>query len=868
MSGPETGGRETVVNITINGRPVEANPGEWVIAAAERAGVYIPHFCYHPRMNSVGMCRMCIVDIDSGRGPALQPSCMVPVSEGMVVDTTSEQTRKAQDGILEFLLLNHPLDCPVCDKGGECPLQDQTMAYGPGESRFVEEKRHFEKPIPVNDLVYLDRERCILCDRCTRFADEVAGDPLITFQDRGDQTQVNTFPDLPFSSYFSGNTVQICPVGALTAVPYRFKARPWDLTEVESTYPNPMGDRVVVQASRDRVLRYQGVDSDAVNWGWLTDKDRFAFEALAGDSRLRVPLVRDAPPDDDLVETSRPSSRRPLDRPDSNGKELVETSWHQALGRAADAIRAAVDRRGPGSVAVLGGARSTNEDQYAWARLAKGVIGTDHVDAQLEDGLPADVVLGLPRATINRACTPGGTVILMAPDPKEEQGTLYLRLRHAVINDGVQLIELTPRATGLSHLAAHRLHHRPGEAAAVAAALVGGDIEAGPAGEIGGVPDKVLAAAAAGLAARSDRPITVVLGRPSLAEAAGPTVEAAAELVKLGRLLAAGGRPGLGFLPALHRGNVFGALDMGLAPGLLPGRTTLADGASELSEWWGSVPTVAGADARGILDAAAGGHIDVLILLGADPLGDFPDAELAEAALDKVGTIIASDLFLHPSAARADVVLPAAGFGEYRGTHTNLEGRITRQHQIVTPPGTARPSWSIATELARLLGTDFGFADPEEVWADIARVAPSHRNLALEAIEANTDGVVVADGSVVFDPPEQAVAVPPVDAYGLRLVSARRMYDRGTLVRHAPSLAGLAPAAVLALNPSDFQGVGVDPGTEVQVISPVGETTVAVVADPGVPRGTAAFGYNHPDRDVRGLIDPASVVTDIRIQTR
>ena len=843
---------ETVVNITVNGQPVEAAPGELVIAAAERAGVYIPHFCYHPRMSPVGMCRMCIVDIDTGRGPALQPSCMVPVGEGMVVDTTSEQTRKAQDGVLEFLLLNHPLDCPVCDKGGECPLQDQTMAYGPGESRFVEEKRHFEKPIPVNDLVYLDRERCILCDRCTRFADEVAGDPLITFQDRGDQTQVNTFPDLPFSSYFSGNTVQICPVGALTAVPYRFKARPWDLTEVESTYPNPMGDRVVVQASRDQVLRYQGVDSDAVNWGWLTDKDRFSFEAIASERRLRSPLVRGTP----------------LGRPDSTGDELVETSWRHALGQAADAIRAAVADKGPQSVAVLGGARLTNEDQYAWARLAKGVIGTDHVDAQLDDGLPADAVLSLPRSTINRACTPGGTVILLAPDPKEEQGTLYLRLRHAVANDGVQLIEITPRATGLSHLAAHRLHHRPGEAAAVAAALVGGDIEAGPDGEIGGVAAEAIVAAAAGLAERSDQPITVIVGRPSLAEAAGPTVGAVAELMKLAKLLAAGGRPGIGFLPALSRGNVLGALDMGLAPGLLPGRITLADGGGALAELWGSVPAAAGADARGILQAAADGRIDVLICLGADPLGDFPDRDLAEAALDAAGTIIASDLFLHPSTAKADIVFPAAGFGERRGTHTNMEGRITRERQIVTSPGTARADWAIAAELARLLDADFGFASPEEVWAEIVRVAPSHRDLSLDAIDTATDGVVAADSSLEFISPNGDTAVPHLDSYGLRLVSSRRMYDRGTLVQHAPSLAGLAAAGVLALNGSDFQRVGVEPGAEVQVISHVGEMTVPVVADPGVPRGTAAFGYNHPDLDVRGLIDPDSLVTDVRIQTR
>ena len=223
------------VTITVDGREVTAQNGELLIDACERNDAYIPRFCYHPRMNPVGMCRMCLVEVDTGRGPALQPSCMIPVAAEMVVDTKNEQVSKAQDGILEFLLANHPLDCPVCDKGGECPLQDQTMAYGPGESRWVEEKRHYEKPIAISETVYLDRERCILCDRCTRFAKDVAGDPLIHFIDRGSNTEIATFPDEPFSSYFSGNTVQICPVGALTAKPYRFRARPWDLEEVEST---------------------------------------------------------------------------------------------------------------------------------------------------------------------------------------------------------------------------------------------------------------------------------------------------------------------------------------------------------------------------------------------------------------------------------------------------------------------------------------------------------------------------------------------------------------------------------------------------------------------------------------------------------
>ncbi|MBS1838523.1 MAG: (2Fe-2S)-binding protein, partial [Actinobacteria bacterium] len=384
------------VSITVDGREVVVQNGELVIDACQRNDTYIPRFCYHPRMQPVGMCRMCLVEIDSGRGPSLQPSCMITVTPDMTVTTDSPLVSKVQDGVIEYLLANHPLDCPVCDKGGECPLQDQTMSHGPGESRWVEEKRHYEKPIAISETVLLDRERCILCDRCTRFASEVTDDPLIHFMDRGANTQINTFPGEPFNSYFSGNTVQICPVGALTAKPYRFKARPWDLQQVESTCSTcAVGCRINIDTSRDEVLRYNGIDSDPVNWSWLCDKGRFGFEAVTSPDRLTGPLRRDG------------------------AGSFHEVTWAESLGEVASAITAALAGRGPSGVAVLGGSNLTNESAYAWARLAKGVIGTDHVDAQLGDGLPAEV-FDLPGATIDDVCASGGTVLYLGPDPKEE----------------------------------------------------------------------------------------------------------------------------------------------------------------------------------------------------------------------------------------------------------------------------------------------------------------------------------------------------------------------------------------------------------------------------------------------------------------
>ena len=835
------------VEIEVDGTTVAAKPGEMLIEACERSGTYIPRFCYHSRMSPVGMCRMCLVEVDTGRGFALQPSCMVPVSEGMKVSTESEVTKKAQDGVLEFLLINHPLDCPVCDKGGECPLQDQTMAYGPGETRFVEEKRHFAKPIAISETVYLDRERCILCDRCTRFADEVAGDALIHFMGRGNHTEVNTYPDEPFASYFSGNTVQICPVGALTAAPYRFKARPWDLSETVSTaWVDSVGARVAVQASRNRVLRVLGADADAVNWGWLSDKERFAFEALNSEERLAAPVMRDA----------------------DGGSEWRESGWGEALDRVAGSLREASPER----VAVLGGARLTSEAQYMWAKLAKGVIGTDNVDAQLGDGLDPAVVLGLPRATIDEACRPGGTVVLIGPDPKEELGTLYLRLRHAVVNDGVKLIEITPGSTGLSHLVQHRLRPRPGTTAQLVSALVaaaaGDEFEAGGTGV-----DRSELEAAAQCLADADDDVTAVLGRASLAEGAEVVEAAAAELSAL---------PSVRFLPALRRGNVMGALEAGLAPELLPGRMRL-DGVEDegsLMEAWPRLPAAAGLDAAGVLRAAARGDIDVLVLVGADPLNDFIDRDLSYRGLRGAGLVVAVDLFMNDSATlAADIVLPAAGPTECDGTFTNLEGRVSLMSRKVTPPGTARPDWMIAADLAERLepGSAEGFDSPESIREELARVSEVHASLTEAALTASpVEGVLLtrpgatgeAGGEPATGPAGGEDPLEEVPNGSFLLVASRTMYDDGEMLRHCQSSRNLAPAPSARINPNDLVSSGLGEGAAVRVVSDFGHIEATLAADAGVPAGSLKVHWLAPGAPANSLIAAGTDVTVVKVEAR
>ena len=406
------------IKINVNGSEISSKPDQLIIEACEDSGIHIPRFCWHKRMDPVGMCRMCLVEIETPRGKALVPSCTTKVSEDLVVDTESDVVKKAQEGVLEFLLINHPLDCPVCDKAGECPLQDQTMAYGPGESRFVEDKRHFEKPIPISEIILLDRERCILCARCTRFSDEISGDPLIEFIQRGNKTQVNTFPDEPFRSYFSGNTVQICPVGALTSSSYRFKARPWDLKKVSSTSNcSSVGDSVELNVSQNKMLRILGEDNEFTNQGWLSDKGRYNFEYLHSDKRIETPL---------LVKNSN--------------KELT-------INETMELISNEILTSDNPNISFIVGHNSTNEEYYALNQFAGNLnkVENENIAGNINFYLSDDY---LYNGFFNDDYSLGeikdldsaDTIILWAQDIKDNLPTLYLRIKQAVRNGKKLLI--------------------------------------------------------------------------------------------------------------------------------------------------------------------------------------------------------------------------------------------------------------------------------------------------------------------------------------------------------------------------------------------------------------------------------------------
>ncbi|HVF54293.1 MAG TPA: NADH-quinone oxidoreductase subunit NuoG [Actinomycetota bacterium] len=668
MSQQENG----AIRLTLNGREVEAPKGRLLIDVAEEHGVFIPRFCYHPGMASVAVCRMCLVKVEGQN--KLLPACATQVDDGMVVDTVEEDAVDAQRGMLEFLLINHPLDCPICDRAGECPLQDQTYKHGPGSTRYVEDKRKYEKALAISELVVLDRERCVLCWRCVRFSDEIAGDAFIQLVDRGAGTQILTFTDEPFDSYFSGNTIQICPVGALTSKPYRFVSRPWDLETAPSVCSYcSVGCPITNEQRAGKVVRCQALPNEEVNSFWICDKGRFGYHYLASEERLKTPLVRGA------------------------HDEFEATGWGAAIELLASKLK---DAR----VGVIAGGHLTTEDAYAIGKLAKKVIKTPHVDSRLQDaGTPYERVRALAGVAGSTATfgdlDSAETIVWAGPDPKETLPVAFLRVRGAVMS-GRKLIVVSARASSLDVFATEVIRTPAG-------------------GE---------AAALRSLTDRLTDDAVICWGPSSPGRAEDATADAAIALA------AAGGRRLLVLPP--HAGSQ-GMIDMGVLPMLDAGYKDSAE---------------TGMDTLAILEAAAAGELDVLLLFGADPIADFPDRDLARRALSsKVFTAVV-EILPTESVALADVVLPAAAYAERDGTFTNLERRIQKLEALLPPPGSAMAPWRIAQRIAAALDEDWGWSDFHAVWADIKKNVTSHASVDAETL-APTRGVAGPEGGAYYDAP-------------------------------------------------------------------------------------------------------------------
>jgi len=776
------------VTVTIDGFEITVPKGTLVIRAAEQLGIQIPRFCEHPLLSPVGACRQCLVQIEGQPKPPA--SCTTACTDGMVVHTqlTSPVAEKAQRGVMEQLLVNHPLDCPMCDKGGECPLQNQAMTSGQGETRFDGPKRHFPKPIALSAQVLLDRERCIQCTRCTRFADEIAGEPLIDLFERGPHERIGIAEGAPFDSYFSGNTVQICPVGALTGASYRFRARPFDLVSTPSVCEHcAAGCRQRTDHRRGAVTRRLAGDDPQVNEEWNCDKGRWAFAYATQPDRLVTPLVRDA-----------------------NG-ELQPASWPEAIAAAAAGL--AAER---GRAAVLTGGRLTLEDSYAYAKFARLALASNDIDMRArplsaeETQFLAGSVAGQPSGVTYASLERAGAVLLAGFEPQDESPIIFLRLRKAARSRGLAVYSVAALAgPGLALMSGTLLPTVPGEETEVLGRLAGG-----------GALDEAGAAAAHALR----QPGAVILAGERLAEVPGALSAAVRLAQETGAKLA--------WVP--RRAGERGAVEAGALPTVLPGGRPVADqGArAEVARAWGvaSLPSEPGRDTTQILAATAAGEIGALVIAGVDP-ADLPDPEAALEALEAAQFVVSLELRVSAVTDRADVVFPVAAVSEKAGTFVNWEGRPGSFDAPLPLPG-ARSDLQVLGALADEMDVHLGLPDANAARRELNALVPDITSSFPDvpsAIPTGTGEPAATTGRPAQASRTATLEPGPNQAF---LATWHNLLDAGRMQDGEPNLAATARAAVAKMSAATAAEAGVADGGKVTVATERGTITVpAEIAD-------------------------------------
>lgn len=883
------------ITLTIDGVEVTVPKGTLVVEAAKRIQNEIPVFCYHAKMDSVGMCRMCLVEIgtpvinretgqpelDENGSPVIRffpkpmTACTTPVSEGMVVKVNSEAALGDRKAVLEFLLTSHPLDCPICDKGGECPLQDLTIRHGPGRSRFdYEEKQHFPKKYPLGDLIMLDMERCIICARCTRFQDEIAHDPVLAIEERSRYAHIVSYSNPRFDSHYSGNTTDICPVGALTSRDFRFRARPWELTNVPSICNHcGVGCNTVLGTRTGDILRVMPRQNEAVNEIWICDKGRFGHHFNGSPNRLTTPLIR-------------------------REAKLVEAGWDEALTLVADKFKAIKQVGGPDALGGLAGARLSNEDLYLFQKFFRQVIGTNNIDhrvglsAVLEDETAYTV--GVGRGTDLGRVRQGSTILVIGSDLDQEAPVLYLRVAGAATKRGAHVINAGGRRTKLDAQAKTSLRYRYGTAAHLALGLLASVVKQGlvdqdwvtnrtmgladlekaladyaPAdvAKVTGISGDEIDAAAKAYAEAENGIILFGLEAGS-----DPALRAALEALAL--VTGHAGKPDNGIIAVLSHANSRGAADMGVWPDRLPGYVAVEAGAQ-------------GLPAKAML--VADSPLNAMLIAGADPAAE---SDAYRAALEKLDFLVVQELFLTETAQLADVVLPARAVGERDGTFTNVERRVQAFDPGIPAPGRAWADWLILTALAGQMGADdWSYASADGVMAEITRAVPLYAGMEFEnliapvSLERKTAHYIYEGMSFTADVREGlqwptlaegeagvtiplrfiAPAEPPRTQDGLTLAAPRMLYDGGRLLAETTLLENRLQPSHLRLSRVDADRLGVSNGEAVTVSQNGHSVTIPVQIDRQVSEGIVLLPRNLAARPAEKLVGPDGVHTAVEV---
>jgi NADH-quinone oxidoreductase chain G len=837
---------EPLVTLTIDDREVTVPEGTTVLEAARSVGIEIPTLCYHEKLAPFGGCRICLVEIEKMRG--LQTACTTVVRPEMVVRTASPEVLKTRKAILEFLLTNHPLDCPVCDKGGECDLQDFVFKWGPTESRYIEEKRHKRKAYALSPLIVKDEERCVLCRRCVRYLEEWANDLQLDYFERGRLTRVDTFPGQAFDSVFSGNTIDICPVGALTSRVFRFRARAWELEKVPSicSYCG-VGCNVTLDVKTNKLRRISARENPAVNDRWLCDKGRFAHQYMDSPERVTQPLVR-------------------------HDGELVPASWDEALNLVSQRLGEIKQDSGPHSLGGVGSATVTNEAAYLFQKFVRTVLGTNNVDhlGRLPDGARP-----FPSMTEVREAD---AILLFGADTLEEAPVIELFIRRAANLRGTPVIVAHPRRIHLTGYGGPWLAYRPGTEVALLNGLAHVILAEGLHKQGRRVaefkewvkdypPDKMekITAVPAETLREAARVLTeahkaILICGPDTAR--GPNGETCLTALNNLALLIGAQEPSC----LAQEPNSWGVLDMGLAPHLYPGRQGLDDKVRERlgKRWRAQLPSEAGLGLDEMLKAVLNGELEALYVMAANPVMDHP---IGDEALEKLKFLIVQDLFLTETARLADVVLPAASFAEIDGTFTNMAGHVQRLHKALRPPAGVRPHGQIIVDLARAMGQDLGRYSPQTVMEEITRVAASYEGLNYASLGVDGIQVVIEGGTRQF---AQADFKPPVAdaAYPLALVTGRLLYNQSSLLVQSEIMRQFVHEPFIEINPADAKALGIADQDAVMVSSARDSLELKARVSDDIRPGCVFVPLRLSEMPVVALLDVKAAVTWVRVTKR
>ena len=842
------------VTLSIDDQEVTVPKGTLVLDAAAKLGIDIPIFCSHPKLDPVACCRMCLVEMSGPRGVALLPACAVPVAEGMGVSTNSQNVRDTQEAMLGFILLNHPLDCPICDKGGECPLQDQVMEYGSGISQLVEPKRHKNKDYMISDTIVLDQERCVICWRCIRYLEEWEDKPQLGLYERGGATLIDIQKGHPVDAKTGGNIIDICPVGALTNRVSRFNFRPWQVERTPSIDPHySTGDNIRIDTRTHKIRRIIGRENMAVNDQWIADKTRFAYEWVNSEERLQQPLIR-------------------------KEGELVPATWSEAIDFVRERLLEIKSRHGAEAIGGIGSTKLSNESNYLLQKFMRQVVGTNNIDhrnggdvAAIPTGMPAlaDIMQPMygPKPKVD-------TIMLFGIDPSEELPILDLHIKRAIRRGGTKVIIAHPRKTELTRYGGPYLGYRPGSEVTLLNVLTklalteSGKKEAGLNKLLTGATLKALkeicgvdaneAKAAVKQLVESENAL-IIYGPMAARGASG------ADLLKglTNLALVTDQVAGLSYIGL--DANSQGCRDMGLLPNALPGHFGLENGEARarLEMLWDcQLPTAAGKSYKQMLDDA-GESIKALYIMGADPA-----SERAEwnANLEKLDLLVVQELFLTESAQKADVVLPAVSWAETNGTFTSCERRVQRAPKAVdNPKSKAAPDWMILEHLAYGMEAEWRYADAKAVLAEITHAVPQYDGLTWEALgdqglqwDATSTRPVAA-----YRKAEQAdlSALKPNGDNSFALVTGTVSYDGGNMFALTGQMHGISFGTSVAMNPADAERLGVDPDSAVVVGSAHGELSLTVRFDKQVQVGTLWIPESLGGAPVGSLLNGSEVVS-------